>query len=625
MDQARYYTGTGRNNELASASTKIRTIPYIHNNTVNRGFNFLLDVVAVIGVVLGVISIGLSTTSIIYHTRTQNVTTKADPYIKPIYDDVKQISQYYTEYIDPRLRNILDAVTFQIPKTLASITSTLGASELQEQQEAFNALLDGITTTLRSAVNSLNQLTSIILEQFDETKLIVREINNEILNTNKSFIPIEHPFTQYPRVHTTSMSSLPPLRCTRAVPTANPKRVPIFVSNVGGMLENSCTKEPVISMANGVFASTYLYLRDSCTDYQSSIRFFEMGIVKRLSDNDPYLSVIHTWDQASPFVLQPCSLAVAYDNGYALCAESVTGVDNDLVTGNTIRLVLFTFTLFGSLERKVIYYENFKRPREFVYIIPGAGQGVIIDNVMYSIGYYVSENTPQGNLKCPTTGCPNLQYSTCDQFSRTQVSNHRHKFLTLIQVNLTQYPLPVHNLLVIPRSYYSIISHGNLYYRNSNDSVLFQLYNVGWYHKPLVGSINLTTPLSLEFLNKDYDLLSSVTNCVPGFGCPSSCEISAYGAYTPLDYNFNDAVSLIPRTSGAYPSVSYGSGNTRIDFRIILNQQLALRESSLVCYLPTIQNTGHPYCVGLMTFEVTGQTAPQLYSVGWKQTYQCSK
>ncbi|UQM99575.1 cell attachment protein [denestis virus] len=625
MNPSEYYTGTPRNNANNPGRAKIRTIPFINNQNVVKKYNCFLDIVALIGVVLGVVSISLSTASIIHHSRNSTVSTRWDSYIPSMAEDIKQLVRYYNEYMDPRLRNIVDAVTFQIPKALSSITSSKGFAEIEAQQATLNTILSHINTVLHDSLNTISQLTSVVLDQFEETKLIVREINNEILNPNKSLFALKHPFLQYPRIHTVPTCYLPALTCTRNIPSVAPKRIPAFVSNVGGMMENSCVKEVVISSANGIIATTYLFFRTTCTDYQSSIRFFEIGLIKRATDLDPYPSIIHTWDRAAPFVIHPCSLAVAYDQAYALCSESVTGIDNDLITGNTIRLVLFTFTLLGGFERKIIHYDNFQTPRSFTHMIPLVGQSLIKGDTLYSFGYLTTDDAPTTSPKCPFSSCTNLQQSTCTQFSKTIVDSNTHKEMLVIAINLTTNVIPNHFYYKIQRSSYYILAHGNLYDNNNTGSFLFQLYNNGWYHKPLVGKLILGTPCILEYSTKDYDSLSGTASCIPGYGCPSSCEITAYGSYFPLDNLFTDAVAIVPRSSGMYPSISYGSANTRIDFRAILNHQVALRETSLFCYLPTISNRGSPYCIGLLTVEVPGQAPPQLYSISWEQDHQCRK
>ncbi|UQM99583.1 cell attachment protein [denalis virus] len=631
MDQAAYYKGgdsnraKNNNMNIESTSYKIRTVPYINNSQINRSYSFFLDVIGIVGVVLGLISITLSTISIIHHTRNYNVSTRADPYIVPIYDNVKELNQYYTEFIDPRLRNILDAVTFQIPKTLSTILSATTGGGPETGIHDIYQTLNQIGRLVQESINTVAQLTSIMIEQFEETKLIVRDTNDIMTNNNLTFVGAQHPFRTYPRIHTITTGFLPPLQCPRSVPTVAPKRIAAFLSNVGGLLDNSCVKEPVISIGNGVVATTFLFFKSTCTDFQTSIRFFEIGIIKRNTELDPYPTILHTWDKVAPPVLQPCSLAVAYDQGYALCAESTTGVENDIITGNNIRMVLFIFSLIGGLEIRYIEPNNFPNPRDFINLIPYQGQAVVIGSKLYSFGYYTTLDAVRYPIKCPIRSCSGLTQDTCEQYSKSHININTHKELIILGVDLANNPVPNHEMFLIQRDTYHILAHGNLYYRNSNTTFLFQLYNNGWLHKPLVGKLVLSNPVTIEFYNKEYDIQSSTSACIPGFGCPSSCEITAQSSYFPLDYNFNDAIGILPRNQGSFPSISYGSGSTRIDFRVLISQQLALLESSLFCYLPTISNNGSPYCVGLLTIAVAGQTYPELYSISWEQHYRCRK
>nr|WPV62666.1 MAG: attachment glycoprotein [Jingmen rodent narmovirus 1] len=608
-----YYTGdhTGRINTNVSSPPQLQSIAHRYTNYLAS----VVHILSVLGTILALINIILGIIIIVNHTKESYATQETLTLVNSEVQTVNGIKGILSENVEPKVRSILDSVSFQLPKLLSSYLGPgTKCTSTPPPVQAPNKTPSPVTQPGQS------QDTGLIVGNLTQNVLLLKSLISqyEICPINKGYL-----YQTHLRVPTAGSFLSVPKSCTRKTKEDNLNLIPAFIGTINSEFINSCTRQPVIAIDNGIYSLTYMTMRGTCQDHRKSSRHFEIGILKRDGFQDPVLTPVHHWVEAAVPAYDGCSLAINKGTAYSLCTSTTDGPPTDMAENIVPSVVLFAFDLEGNYGKRVLDTAAISKPERTYALLTLTGQAAIRDHVYYAFGYRVFTHSEEGNSKCVTAECGDNIQEQCNSKSRLDASNGRFRGLIVWQVDLSDTYYHGDKFTDIPRSQYYQITNGNIYGSDASSHFLYQLVNTGWYNKPMYGRMSLGDTVTLNDLARTYDTLSSTEQCPTSYGCPSDCSITTSATYYPLDSDFSTAVGILTLSQGKTPVITYAQDDHRIFLKSVVGDRLNVRETSLVCYNTVPPMNDYVFCTSVWTLNLIDGRNPSLYTFSWYQPTDC--
>nr|QIM74042.1 attachment glycoprotein [Paramyxoviridae sp.] len=624
---ATYYTGNGRPDRV-KVSTNYSQNPYWYvpsDRGLRRLMNMVVNAIMVMGVVFAMVNIILGIIIITQSSGSRQDTSKSLEVLQQVDVNAATTKQLISENIEPKIRSILDSVSFQLPKLLSSLLGPgkpeppgIGPTENPYQFTPNHQPELNESSCLRIEQSVTNNAAALFNISFD-----LKSVMYEIMTKADSCVTLPTYSELYTRVRTSSTAVRNPKTCQRMGLESDMNLIPAFIGTDTGALINSCVRQPVIAMGDGVYALTYLTMRGTCADHRHAVRHFEIGIVRRDAWWDPVLTPIHHFSEPGTPVLDGCSLVVKNQTALAFCTLTIDGPATDITNGAALGLALIHFNIRGEYSKHSIDPRSIDTQRQALHLVTLPGKAAIRKGILYSFGYMVTRNTEPGDSKCVTEECNQNNQEKCNTYSRTTIGPNKPRSMVLFQLDIGAEYFTVDKAVVVPRTQYYQLTSGDIFYTGEDNDLLYQLHNKGWYNKPIRGRLTIDNQVTLHEHTRTYDSLSTRETCNPRLGCPSSCEISSMASYFPLDKDFKSSVGVVALRNGMTPIVTYSTDDWRNHWKYIKNYEYESVESSLSCYSPDPALDDYVLCTTVMTAKLLGNTNPQLVTASWYQIDKC--
>ncbi|AAQ23992.1 attachment glycoprotein [Mossman virus] len=622
-----YYTGTGRNDRVKVVTTQ-STNPYWAHNP-NQGLRRLIDmvvnVIMVTGVIFALINIILGIVIISQSAGSRQDTSKSLDIIQHVDSSVAITKQIVMENLEPKIRSILDSVSFQIPKLLSSL---LGPGKTDPP---IALPTKASTPVIPTEYPSLNTTTCLRIEEsvtqnaaaLFNISFDLKTVMYELVTRTGGCVTLPSYSELYTRVRTFSTAIRNPKTCQRAGQETDLNLIPAFIGTDTGILINSCVRQPVIATGDGIYALTYLTMRGTCQDHRHAVRHFEIGLVRRDAWWDPVLTPIHHFTEPGTPVFDGCSLTVQNQTALALCTLTTDGPETDIHNGASLGLALVHFNIRGEFSKHKVDPRNIDTQNQGLHLVTTAGKSAVKKGILYSFGYMVTRSPEPGDSKCVTEECNQNNQEKCNAYSKTTLDPDKPRSMIIFQIDVGAEYFTVDKVVVVPRTQYYQLTSGDLFYTGEENDLLYQLHNKGWYNKPIRGRVTFDGQVTLHEHSRTYDSLSNQRACNPRLGCPSTCELTSMASYFPLDKDFKAAVGVIALRNGMTPIITYSTDDWRNHWKYIKNADLEFSESSLSCYSPNPPLDDYVLCTAVITAKVMSNTNPQLLATSWYQYDKC--
>ncbi|UQM99627.1 cell attachment protein [meleucus virus] len=604
-----YYTG-GRSPQINTQHTYANMPPFIPlRNRKSTLIKAALKIVAVVSfiaalvnIVLGIIVIAQGANSRLKFEKLQLVTSSTDI-------TTAQLLKEQHEFTSPYLRNIMDAVTYQIPRLISNSWSTTNPKPVTPQSPPI-IINQGECLTGGDLVAGLKYLYGNLTYTLQSYVLEAQTTTHPLLTLNRRVDIINRP-----RMNPTSMYNMG--SCNRASFDQPYNFFPAYVGTATGDLVGTCTRQPVLQIWDGYYALTYMTFRGTCQDHTHSSRHFEFGVIKRDGYLDPVMmSLFHFTKSAVP-ALDGCILGMNMSRAYALCSTTNKGPPMDIHEGRTPGLMLYVFGVNGELEEIPIDPSTFSGYVTGTILVPLAGQAVVRGRHLIGFGYMTTLQEEIGTSKCVSNNCGSDTQHACDANSRIYISDGNPRSMVVIMLDLSDGTTSDDRILLIPRDQYYQIMPGNIFHSQNDDYLLYSLTNHGWYDKPIYGKLFLNGHVRMEEYPRDYDRISSTATCTTPFGCPSTCSVTTAPTYVPITSDFSVAVGVLSLSQGRTPVVTHAQENRRIDIKQVRDSTVEVRETSLVCYTQMPRIDKYVFCTAVFTIVHQGNQNPTLSAVTW--------
>uniref|UniRef100_A0AAU7E2D9 HN glycoprotein n=1 Tax=Otomys rat paramyxovirus TaxID=3141898 RepID=A0AAU7E2D9_9MONO len=610
-----YYTG-GRIPQINTTQTYANMVPLRYlEGRMGRVIKIGLKIIAIVSflaavtnMILGIILIAQGSSSLLQMLQLKKSASE-------IHQHTDELLKEQHEFIGPYLRNIMDAVSYQLPRLISNSFLTtrpkpgpMGCPAVTIQQQ--NCVSDsGVHSHVRALYGNLTYYLQYMFGELGYQSQTAQSNSRRVDIINR------------PRMNPTSHFDMG--SCTRAAFVNGYNFYPAYIGTTSGDLLGTCTRQPVIQVFDGFYSLTYLAIRGSCLDHLHSTRHFEIGVVKRDGYLDPALvSMFHHMESAVP-ALDGCILAMNHSRAYALCATTNKGPPTDIHEGRTPGLALVTFGVDGSYNKIPVDGSSFTGYGTGSILIPMAGQGVIKGNHLIGFGYMTRMEEEPGLSKCIVTGCSADSQQTCNQNSRLHITEAYPRSMVIIMLDITDNPESDNRVVLIPRDQYYQVGPGNIYLSQQNNYYLYNLQNQGWYDRPIYGKLYIGDTVTLEEYARDYDRVTSTGTCTTPFGCPSTCSVTTSPTYYPMTSDFSVAVGVLSLSMGKTPVVTLAQNNVRLDVKPVRDSTVEVKETSLVCYTQMPRIDRYVFCTALMTTQYPNMVQPSLSSFTWYQPDIC--